>query len=50
MATFHHLAAGITCHAWNKDKTLLALCPNTNEIWIYNSKTWKCEHVLSEVN
>jgi len=29
------LAVCITCHAWNKDGTLVALCPNNNEVHIY---------------
>lgn len=26
---------GISCHAWNKDRSLLALCPNTKQVIIY---------------
>lgn len=55
MPNFHHLAPGITCHAWNKDKSMLAICPNTNEIWIYSGcqsasvAQWRKEFVLKEV-
>jgi WD40 repeat protein len=43
----------ISCHAFNKDQTQLAICPNTNEIWIYSSKgtdasKWVREHVIDE--
>ena len=54
--SFKHLSEGITCHVWNADRSLLALCPNNNEIWIYSGcknpdpKTWKKEHVLQEVS
>ena len=49
MASVQHLAEGITCHAWNKDKSMVAICPNTNEIWIYSVATWKKEFVLADV-
>ena len=26
---------GISCHAWNKDKTMCAVCPNDNTMIIY---------------
>jgi len=31
----NQLATCITCHAWNKDGTLVAICPNSNEVHIY---------------
>lgn len=49
-----HLAEGISCHAWNKDRSKVAICPNTNEIWIYSgchnkdASTWRKEAVLTE--
>lgn len=49
MAEKHALSPeGISCHAWNKDKSMLALSPNSNEIHIYETRTWKRTHVLSE--
>jgi len=40
----------ISCHAWNANKTKLALCPNNNEIHIYTKKgnDWEREFVLSD--
>eukprot|EP00004_Rigifila_ramosa_P018829 TRINITY_DN472_c0_g1_i1.p1 TRINITY_DN472_c0_g1~~TRINITY_DN472_c0_g1_i1.p1 ORF type:complete len:387 (-),score=95.61 TRINITY_DN472_c0_g1_i1:116-1231(-) len=35
MAEIEHLAPCISCHAFNKDQSLVALCPNNNEIHIY---------------
>jgi len=29
------LAQQVTCHAWNKDLSMIALSPNTDEIHIY---------------
>mmetsp|Transcript_12105 Transcript_12105/g.12477 ORF Transcript_12105/g.12477 Transcript_12105/m.12477 type:complete len:376 (-) Transcript_12105:76-1203(-) len=54
MATKYQLSEmtqGITCHAWNADKSMIALCPNNNEIHIYGnckSGNWERLHVLSE--
>lgn len=53
--SFWHLAEGITCHAWNKDRSKLAVSPNSNEIWIFSgcqnpdATTWRKEAVLTEV-
>eukprot|EP01115_Flamella_aegyptia_P005427 TRINITY_DN228_c1_g4_i1.p1 TRINITY_DN228_c1_g4~~TRINITY_DN228_c1_g4_i1.p1 ORF type:complete len:387 (-),score=90.66 TRINITY_DN228_c1_g4_i1:48-1208(-) len=43
------LAQSITCHAWNHDRTRVALCPNSNivEIYSYENKIWKKEHTLA---
>eukprot|EP00164_Ancoracysta_twista_P005409 GFYU01007406.1.p1 GENE.GFYU01007406.1~~GFYU01007406.1.p1 ORF type:complete len:372 (-),score=120.28 GFYU01007406.1:266-1381(-) len=40
----------ITCHAWNADLSLLALCPNNNELHIYknNNGTFEKDVVLKE--
>lgn len=42
--------APVTCHAWNKDGTQVALCPNTSEIQIYkvNGKDKELLHTLCE--
>ena len=48
------LAPAISCHAWNRDRSKLAICPNSNEIWIYSgchaseSSQWRKEAVLTE--
>lgn len=41
--TFGGSLAPITCHAWNKDRTQIALSPNNNEIHIYtrDGNDWK---------
>jgi actin related protein 2/3 complex subunit 1A/1B len=40
----------ITCHAWNADRTKLAVCPNSNEILIYEKEgtNWVEKFVLAE--
>ena len=40
----------IVCHAWNKDKTQLALSANNNDVQIYqkSGKKWNLIHTLSE--
>lgn len=40
----------ITCHSFNKDRSEVAICPNTNEIHIYgkNGNTWELKTVLKE--
>lgn len=55
MTNSWHLNEGITCHTWNKDRSKVAICPNTSEIWIYsncrevNVAKWRREAILSEV-
>ena len=42
----HQLAAALSCHAWNADRSMIAVCPNNNEVWIFtgchnpDSSTW----------
>lgn len=44
----------ISYHAWNKDQSMVALSPNTNEIWIYatnkatDASKWTRKWVLEE--
>ncbi|VDM47692.1 unnamed protein product [Toxocara canis] len=40
----------ITCHAWNKDRSQLAVSPSSNEILIFHwqSGQWKLIHTLKE--
>ncbi|ETV98511.1 hypothetical protein, variant [Aphanomyces invadans] len=53
MSVFN-LTDSITCHAWNQDRSKVAICPNTNEIWIYSNchapdaSQWRKEAVLTE--
>ncbi|CAM9830496.1 unnamed protein product, partial [Discosporangium mesarthrocarpum] len=57
MPTMHQVtlpSAGVTCHAWNADKSMLALCPNDNKLYIYEGcnspsfSSWRLAHVLEE--
>lgn len=49
-AELNRLATCITCHAWNGDKTRVALCPNDNTVHIYakSGNTYTLEHTLAE--
>jgi len=49
------IAKNFSCHSWNKDQSQIALCPNNNEICIFNTngddemKKWgKPIHTLTE--
>ena len=50
----HQLAAALSCHAWNADRSMIAVCPNNNEVWIFtgchnpDSSTWVKQWVLTE--
>lgn len=46
--TITSLTQGVSCHAWNADRSMIALSPNNDEIHIYETKTWKRLHLLSE--
>lgn len=48
--TFGTSLASITCHAWNKDRTQIALSPNNHEIHIYSREgsDWKLADVLNQ--
>lgn len=52
MTEVHDLLWGtpISCHAFNKNRTQLAICPNNNEVHIYNKTgtQWVIAHVLAE--
>lgn len=45
-----HLTTCITTHAWNGDRTKVALCPNSSEVHIYakSGNNYTLEHVLAE--
>ncbi|TKC43136.1 hypothetical protein EI555_021539 [Monodon monoceros] len=41
----------ITCHAWNRDRTQIALSPNNHEVYIYkNGSQWVKAHEFKEHN
>jgi len=48
--TFGDSLAPITCHAWNKDRTQIALSPNNHEIHIYKREgnDWKLTNLLTQ--
>jgi len=50
MSLVKRLAPCISCHAWNKDGTRVAICPNDNEIHIYkkDGNNYSLEHRLAE--
>ena len=39
---------GISCHAWNRDRSQVAICPNSNVIEIYEVSSWKLLFSLKE--
>ncbi|KAG7459987.1 hypothetical protein MATL_G00216400 [Megalops atlanticus] len=52
MAYHSFLLEPISCHAWNKDRTQIALCPNNHEVHIYKKSGtgWTKIHELKEHN
>lgn len=47
----HKFADCITCHAWSPDQSMIALCPNNNEVHIYRrseEEKWERIHVLQK--
>ncbi|KAJ1416667.1 WD40/YVTN repeat-like-containing domain superfamily [Sesbania bispinosa] len=46
----HQFAQCITCHAWSPDQSMVALCPNNNEVHIYRlvEDKWEKVHVLQK--
>ncbi|KAH7669658.1 Actin-related protein 2/3 complex subunit 1 protein [Dioscorea alata] len=44
----HQFAQCITCHAWSPDHSMVAFCPNNNEVHIYKlvREKWEKLHVL----
>ncbi|GJN22556.1 hypothetical protein PR202_gb10134 [Eleusine coracana subsp. coracana] len=46
----HQFAECITCHAWSPDQSMIAFCPNNNEVHIFKFFTdkWEKLHVLSK--
>jgi hypothetical protein len=31
------ITTSVTYHSWNKDQSMIALSPNSNEVWIYQT-------------
>ncbi|XP_019717822.1 actin-related protein 2/3 complex subunit 1B-like [Hippocampus comes] len=52
MAFHSFLLEPISCHAWNKDGTQVAICPNNHEVHIYkkDGAKWTRIHELKEHN
>ncbi|KAE8579999.1 hypothetical protein XENTR_v10024264 [Xenopus tropicalis] len=52
MAYHSFLLEPITCHAWNKDATQIAFCPNSHDVHIYkkDGDKWTKIHELKEHN
>ena len=52
MAYHSFLVEPISCHAWNKDRTQIAICPNNHEVHIYEKSgaKWNKVHELKEHN
>lgn len=52
MSLHQFLLEPISCHAWNKDRTQIALSPNNHEVHIYkqNGNQWVKVHELKEHN
>ncbi|CAM9549538.1 unnamed protein product, partial [Rangifer tarandus platyrhynchus] len=50
MSLHQFLLEPITCHAWNRDRTQIALSPNNHEVHIYkkNIGQWVEAHELKE--
>jgi len=53
MATQKPLVKAINCHAWNKDQTQIAVAPNSDNVYLYETTgrdhtKWKQGQVLSE--
>ncbi|KAM7524553.1 hypothetical protein LguiA_014455 [Lonicera macranthoides] len=46
----HKLAECSTCHAWSPDHSMIAFCPNNNEVHIYRllEENWERIHVLQK--
>ncbi|KAL8133471.1 actin-related protein 2/3 complex subunit 1A-like [Apium graveolens] len=46
----HQFAHCTTCHAWSPDHSMIAFCPNNNEVHIYRllQEKWEKMHVLQK--
>jgi len=50
MTELQQLSTCVTCHAWNKDRSLLAFCPDNNEVHIYkkSGSAYEMDTILTE--
>lgn len=50
LVSAHQFAQCITCHAWSPDHSMIAFCPNNNEVHIYKvlEGKWEKIHVLQK--
>lgn len=54
-AQVNRILPGISCFAWNKDCSKIAICPTTREIWIFKTNMtadiskWERIQILKEV-
>ncbi|KAK4398170.1 Actin-related protein 2/3 complex subunitA [Sesamum angolense] len=48
--SIHQFVQCITCHAWSPDHSMIAFCPNNNEVHIYKllEGKWEKIHVLQK--
>ncbi|XP_054817503.1 actin-related protein 2/3 complex subunit 1A-like isoform X1 [Prosopis cineraria] len=46
----YQISQPITCHAWSPDQSMIAFCPNNNEVHIYKllEDKWEKAHVLQK--
>ncbi|XP_058219413.1 actin-related protein 2/3 complex subunit 1A-like isoform X1 [Rhododendron vialii] len=46
----HQFAQSITCHAWSPDHSMIAFCPNNNEVHIHRlvEEKWERIHILQK--
>ncbi|KAI4341139.1 hypothetical protein MLD38_025899 [Melastoma candidum] len=46
----HRFASCITCHSWSPDRSMVAFCPNSNEVHIYrlSEDKWERAYVLQK--
>ena len=55
MVKVNSLVDSISLHCWSPDRSLIAICPNNNEIWVYetlgelDSAKWKRRDVIHAV-
>jgi hypothetical protein len=51
----NRVTTALSCYAWNKDGSKLAVCPSSSEIWIFKTNKqadttkWERVQVLKEV-
>lgn len=54
-AQVNRILPGISCFAWNKDCSKIAICPTNREIWVFKTNNtadiskWERVQILKEV-